>query len=83
VWEPRRLTTLWTFTACYSDNFTFLPYLPELNSVDFIRIWVDFHLLCTRFLKEPVRLLEANVLENELNGSMNCIRIRYLEIYRW
>jgi hypothetical protein len=23
MWEPRRLTTLWTFTACYRDNFTF------------------------------------------------------------
>jgi hypothetical protein len=25
-WEPRPLTTLWASTACYSDNFTFLPY---------------------------------------------------------
>jgi hypothetical protein len=23
-WEPRRLTTLWAFTACYRDSFTFL-----------------------------------------------------------
>jgi hypothetical protein len=23
MWEPRRLTTLWAFTACYMDNFTF------------------------------------------------------------
>jgi hypothetical protein len=22
MWEPRRLTTLWTFTACYRDSFT-------------------------------------------------------------
>jgi hypothetical protein len=22
MWEPRRLTTLWTFTACYADRFT-------------------------------------------------------------
>jgi hypothetical protein len=21
MWEPRRLTTLWTFTACYRDSF--------------------------------------------------------------
>jgi hypothetical protein len=21
MWEPRRLTTLWAFTACYRDNF--------------------------------------------------------------
>jgi hypothetical protein len=24
--EPRRLTTLWAFTACYRDNFFLLPY---------------------------------------------------------
>jgi hypothetical protein len=24
MWEPRRLTTLWAFRACYRDNFTFL-----------------------------------------------------------
>jgi hypothetical protein len=23
MWEPRRLTTLWSFTACYRDSFTF------------------------------------------------------------
>jgi hypothetical protein len=24
MWEPRRLTTLWTFMACYRDSFTFI-----------------------------------------------------------
>jgi hypothetical protein len=23
MWEPRRLTTLWAFMACYRDSFTF------------------------------------------------------------
>jgi hypothetical protein len=23
MWEPRRLTTPWAFTACYRDKFTF------------------------------------------------------------
>jgi hypothetical protein len=23
MWEPRNLTTLWVFTACYRDSFTF------------------------------------------------------------
>jgi hypothetical protein len=27
MWEPRRLTTLRAFTACYRDSFT-LPFLP-------------------------------------------------------
>jgi hypothetical protein len=24
MWEPRRLSTLWAFMACYRDSFTFL-----------------------------------------------------------
>jgi hypothetical protein len=27
MWEPRRLTTLRAFTACYSDSFTLRLYL--------------------------------------------------------
>jgi hypothetical protein len=27
MWEPRRFTTLWAFTACYRDSFTFLHYI--------------------------------------------------------
>jgi hypothetical protein len=27
MWEHRRLTTLWAFTACYRDTFTF-TFLP-------------------------------------------------------
>jgi hypothetical protein len=23
MWDPQRLTTLWAFTACYRDSFTF------------------------------------------------------------
>jgi hypothetical protein len=26
MWETRRLTTIWTFTACYRDSFIPLPY---------------------------------------------------------
>jgi hypothetical protein len=37
MWEPRRLTTLSAFTACYRDSFTFTyilaPLKPERNSV--------------------------------------------------
>jgi hypothetical protein len=25
MWDTQRLTTLWAFTACYRDNFTFIP----------------------------------------------------------
>jgi hypothetical protein len=26
MWEPRRLTTLWAFIACYRDSFAFFAY---------------------------------------------------------
>jgi hypothetical protein len=32
MWEPRRLTTLWAFMACYKDSFT-LPFTYMLNLV--------------------------------------------------
>jgi hypothetical protein len=32
MWEPRRLTILWAFTACYRDTFTFYYFL-ECNTV--------------------------------------------------
>jgi hypothetical protein len=31
IWEPRRLTTLWTFRACYRDNFYVTQYHPLLQ----------------------------------------------------
>jgi hypothetical protein len=31
MWEPRRLTTLWAFTACYRDSFAFCFYLNKVN----------------------------------------------------
>jgi hypothetical protein len=27
MWEPRRLTTLWAFTACYGDSIALAFYL--------------------------------------------------------
>jgi hypothetical protein len=32
MWEPRRITTLWAFTACYRDSFTFLPLQLRYNN---------------------------------------------------
>jgi hypothetical protein len=33
MWEPRRLTNLWAFTAFYRDSFTFLPLLSTYMEV--------------------------------------------------
>jgi hypothetical protein len=43
MWELRRLTTLWAFTACYRDSFTFLllPYCHVCQVVFFSPCFVD------------------------------------------
>jgi hypothetical protein len=33
MWEPRRITTLWAFTACYRDSFTFITVMTMKISV--------------------------------------------------
>jgi hypothetical protein len=38
MWEPQPLTTLWAFTACYRDSFTFfLPYVLNLQKLFEVR----------------------------------------------
>jgi hypothetical protein len=44
MWEPRPLTTLWAFMACYRDNFTFfLLYRCLFNSVRWLHIHKPMH----------------------------------------
>jgi hypothetical protein len=35
MWDPQRLTTLWAFTACYRDSFTFYfyPWIENLQNL--------------------------------------------------
>jgi hypothetical protein len=40
MWEPRSLTTLWASTACYTDRFTFLPFI--------VRIIRNMNIVCAR-----------------------------------
>jgi hypothetical protein len=35
MWQPRRLTTLWASTVCYTDNFTLSDFLPIIFLVKF------------------------------------------------
>jgi hypothetical protein len=36
MWGPQRLTTLWAFTACYRDSFTFTYFtLTKLDTLGF------------------------------------------------
>jgi hypothetical protein len=62
MWEPRRLTTLWAFTACYRDSFTFhnirniVTYFSfgrqiSLDSYEIlVPKWILFWQLCRCFL---------------------------------
>jgi hypothetical protein len=34
MWKPRRLTTIWAFTACYRDSFVFS--IEQVNSFDYL-----------------------------------------------
>jgi hypothetical protein len=43
MWEPRRLTTLWAFTACYRDSITFsLTLISDEIFVFLTFLWKSF-----------------------------------------
>jgi hypothetical protein len=42
MWEPRRLTTLWAFTACYRDSFTFFTVSLKSTMKQFTWLPPDF-----------------------------------------
>jgi hypothetical protein len=55
MWEPQRLTTLWAFTVCYRDSFTFTfkthnvtsaaTYLTETEKIlDGIALFLSLHI---------------------------------------
>jgi hypothetical protein len=53
MWEPRRLTTLWAFTTCYRDSFTF-TYSNISKAVSFFKffpnkIYLFMSLILKRF----------------------------------
>jgi hypothetical protein len=56
MWEPRRLTTLWAFTACYRDSFTFLLHI--LNKYD-LTTAPPLHRISSQLYQPTVLQLEA------------------------
>jgi hypothetical protein len=56
MWEPRRLTTVWVFMACYRDSFTFLPVILShaqccvANNNGFWIAWLDLSTLLLQSL---------------------------------
>jgi hypothetical protein len=41
MWEPRRLTTLWAFTACYKDSFTSYLFTDFCRLMSLLRVFID------------------------------------------
>jgi hypothetical protein len=35
MWDPQRLTTLWAFTACYRDSFTYFTLLTSAGNEEY------------------------------------------------
>jgi hypothetical protein len=56
MWDPQRLTTLWAFTACYRDSFTYF-YLPneEFDDLKAYKSYkVGFEVLTTVLTKRSI-----------------------------
>jgi hypothetical protein len=87
MWEPRRVTTLWAFTACYRDSFTFF-----FNSCKGV-LWISNHesVLCVqcrwRYIKPSPHAMHAVQTSNikhpsviicnsrQHRGDSGCIRL--------
>jgi hypothetical protein len=61
MWQPRCLTTLWAFTACYRDSFTFF-------ATYYRRIFWHFGWLIIRNLGPRIHIV-VNSLEIEVFGN--------------
>jgi hypothetical protein len=68
MWEPRRLRTLWTSTACFSESFTFLRW----------------HLNQGRAIAQAVsRRLPARVRPCGICGCQRGTRVGFLRVLRF
>jgi hypothetical protein len=86
MWEPRRLPTLWAFTACYRDSFTFL-FLPTLGSLLVVLIKIQLFLRLINFLPTnfhvyvhssgiPGRISIQPILLLQCNYPQNCYSVK-------
>jgi hypothetical protein len=76
MWEPRRLTTLWAFMACYRDSFTFYYESVLYSDVrhDTLNFkWVFPPLLLERLLTNVNGKEMLNKIRNKRRA---CVRLR-------
>jgi hypothetical protein len=73
MWEPRRLTTLWTSTTCYRNSFTFYLYpLRSSRTVSLVKIELVSYVSETVF----VSIIRVNVMSDT---AAHCIYFRERE----
>jgi hypothetical protein len=87
MWKPRRLTTLWAFTACYRDSFTFYLFthlehrssVKSLVSLQFLNLRQSVGLLVARPLRTHKHRINADrrpCLEWDSNPRSQCLSER-------
>jgi hypothetical protein len=73
MWEPRRLTTLWAFKACYRDSFTFFFTLYQL-------LFLDLHSTGLIF---PISVWERTLKKRTLDHKNFKILLFVKHFWRW
>jgi hypothetical protein len=73
MWDPQRLTTLWAFTACYRDSFTFFYLLWTMKSIS-MKYLGHMELIKSRFLRDVTRNSRKNKLPTFLSLQAEDVR---------
>jgi hypothetical protein len=94
--EPRRLTTLWAFTACYRDSFNFFPEgerpigRPRRKQEDDInwrlKMWIGFFWLgrkgpCGSRVNTIMHLGVSRKAENFLRMDCEVLKKEFLKLF--
>jgi hypothetical protein len=74
MWEPRPLTPLWAFTACYRDSFTLL------NSVVFTYFVYNPQNEITHSVLSKNKNFFSSFLIGKIEVSFICGLVRYFEV---
>jgi hypothetical protein len=85
MWGPRRLTTVWAFTACYRDSFTFqneYRFLLKVKMKPFLYVilletFYDYYSINARDFTEFRRIYDRRAMKRQEVGE-NCIMRNFI-----
>jgi hypothetical protein len=68
MWEPRPLTPLWAFTACYMDSFTFFTYVQFVYCTG----WRELQFLAKKFvcLQSSIGVFAVSIFHFTMLGQL-------------